>query len=165
MLPLPVVPTLSESGGSLSNTLLTPTRSVEFNGSPIDAETRSRALAARIEAELRAGDNWMSFARYMEMALYEPGLGYYAAGSAKLGAGGDFVTAPELTPLFGRALARQIAGPAIDVLGRHRHAQQAIDRGNDDGRNAVRRPGALPRRAILRRGPLFLMVPRALRKP
>lgn len=68
----------------------------------------SRALGSRIASELRACGNWMSFARYMEMALYEPGLGYYAAGAAKLGAGGDYVTAPELSPLFGRALARQV---------------------------------------------------------
>lgn len=45
----------------------------------------------------------------MDLALYAPGLGYYAAGSHKLGSGGDFVTAPEMTPLFGRTLARQIA--------------------------------------------------------
>jgi len=45
----------------------------------------------------------------MELALHEPGLGYYAAGARKFGAGGDFITAPELSPLFGRALARQIA--------------------------------------------------------
>jgi SAM-dependent MidA family methyltransferase len=51
----------------------------------------------------------MSFARYMELALHEPGLGYYAGGARKLGAGGDFTTAPEMTPLFGRTLARQIA--------------------------------------------------------
>jgi len=69
----------------------------------------SRALLDRIGAELGAAGNWISFARYMELALYEPGLGYYAAGARKLGAGGDFITAPELSPLFGRALARQIA--------------------------------------------------------
>jgi SAM-dependent MidA family methyltransferase len=69
----------------------------------------SRALLDRIGAELGATGNWISFARYMELALYEPGLGYYAAGARKLGAGGDFVTAPELSPLFGRTLARQIA--------------------------------------------------------
>lgn len=69
----------------------------------------SRALLERIGADLEASGNWMSFARYMELVLYEPGLGYYAAGARKLGAGGDFVTAPELSPLFGRTLARQVA--------------------------------------------------------
>ena len=66
-------------------------------------------MLERIGAELEASGNWMSFARYMELVLYEPGLGYYAAGARKLGAGGDFVTAPELSPLFGRTLARQVA--------------------------------------------------------
>ena len=69
----------------------------------------SRALLERIAAEVGMAGNWISFARYMELVLYEPGLGYYAAGARKLGAGGDFVTAPELSPLFGRTLARQIA--------------------------------------------------------
>ena len=52
---------------------------------------------------------WISFARYRELALYAPGLGYYTAGAHKFGAAGDFVTAPELSPLFGRTLARQAA--------------------------------------------------------
>lgn len=69
----------------------------------------SRALLERIGAVLGAEGNWISFARYMELALHEPGLGYYAAGARKLGAGGDFVTAPELSPLFARTLARQVA--------------------------------------------------------
>lgn len=69
----------------------------------------SRALLERIGAELGAAGNWISFARYMELALHEPGLGYYAGGARKFGAGGDFVTAPELSPLFGRTLARQVA--------------------------------------------------------
>jgi SAM-dependent MidA family methyltransferase len=73
-----------------------------------DALAASRRLLERIGAELGASGNWISFARYMELALHEPGLGYYAAGARKLGRGGDFVTAPELTPLFARALARQI---------------------------------------------------------
>jgi len=69
----------------------------------------SRRLLERLAAELAANANWISFARYMELVLHEPGLGYYAAGARKFGAGGDFVTAPELSPLFGRALARQVA--------------------------------------------------------
>ena len=73
------------------------------------ARAASRALLDRIGAELGIAGNWISFARYMELALYEPGLGYYTAGARKLGAGGDFVTAPELSPLFGRTLARQVA--------------------------------------------------------
>jgi SAM-dependent MidA family methyltransferase len=69
----------------------------------------SRALLDRIAAELAAHGNWMSFAHFMQRALYEPGLGYYAAGSEAIGAPGDFVTAPELSPLFARCLARQAA--------------------------------------------------------
>jgi SAM-dependent MidA family methyltransferase len=69
----------------------------------------SRALLERIAAELATHGNWISFARYMELALHEPGLGYYAGGARKLGAGGDFITAPELSPLFARTLARQVA--------------------------------------------------------
>lgn len=52
---------------------------------------------------------WISFARYMELSLYAPGLGYYSAGAKKFGSAGDFVTAPEISPLFGRSLAQQIA--------------------------------------------------------
>ncbi len=74
-----------------------------------DALAVSHQLEALINAEIRRNSGWISFARYMELALYAPGLGYYSAGSRKLGAAGDFVTAPELSPLFGRVLARQIA--------------------------------------------------------
>lgn len=82
----------------------------------------SARLVERVRAELAAGGNWMSFARYMQRALYEPGLGYYAGGAAKLGAAGDFATAPELGTLFARTLARQVAellepGEAILELG------------------------------------------------
>ena len=49
----------------------------------------------------------ISFYRYMQLALYAPGLGYYSAGTKKLGATGDFITAPELSPLFGQCIARQ----------------------------------------------------------
>ena len=74
-----------------------------------EALAASGALLQRIRAELKANGNWIGFSRYMELALYEPGLGYYAGGSAKLGAPGDFATAPELGTLFARTLARQVA--------------------------------------------------------
>ena len=63
----------------------------------------------KIRSEIERHEGWISFSRYMEMALYEPALGYYVAGTAKLGADGDFVTAPEISPLFGRTLAGQVA--------------------------------------------------------
>jgi SAM-dependent MidA family methyltransferase len=74
-----------------------------------DARAASAMLLERIRAELKAGGHWIGFARYMELVLYEPALGYYAGGSAKLGAPGDFATAPELGTLFARTLARQVA--------------------------------------------------------
>ncbi|MFN3304769.1 MAG: class I SAM-dependent methyltransferase [Roseateles sp.] len=71
------------------------------------------SLATRIHAEIAAASGWLPFDRFMAMALYEPGLGYYAGGRRKFGQmpseGSDFVTAPEMSPLFGRALARQLA--------------------------------------------------------
>jgi SAM-dependent MidA family methyltransferase len=69
----------------------------------------SRALLDRIASDLAAHGNWIPFARYMDIALYEPELGYYRGGNPLFGATGDFVTAPELSPLFARALARQVA--------------------------------------------------------
>src|SRR3984885_13263310 len=69
----------------------------------------SDRLAAHIRAAIAAAGGWLSFERFMELALYAPGLGYYSAGSAKLGAAGDFVTAPEVSDLFGRCVARQCA--------------------------------------------------------
>lgn len=71
------------------------------------ALAHSRALAELIRAEAEAAGGALAFDRFMELALYAPGLGYYLAGAHKFGAGGDFVTAPEISPLFGRCLARQ----------------------------------------------------------
>ena len=74
-----------------------------------EALALSARLQALINSEIENAGGWISFARYMELALYAPGLGYYSAGSRKLGAAGDFITAPELSSLFGRTLARQLA--------------------------------------------------------
>jgi SAM-dependent MidA family methyltransferase len=74
-----------------------------------DAAVHSARLQALIRAEIEQAGGWIDFARYMELALYAPGLGYYTAGSTKFGKSGDFVTAPEITGLFGRALGRQAA--------------------------------------------------------
>src|SRR5260221_2779535 len=63
-------------------------------------------MLARVASEIAQNHGWISFARYMELALHAPG-GYYAGGARKFGAEGDFVTAPELGRLFGRTLARQ----------------------------------------------------------
>jgi SAM-dependent MidA family methyltransferase len=74
-----------------------------------DEAAHSRALEDRIRGEIEARGGWIGFARFMELALYEPGLGYYSAGARKLGAAGDFVTAPEVAPVFSRCVARQCA--------------------------------------------------------
>ena len=68
-----------------------------------------RRVVAHIAQEIDRAGGWIPFSEFMHLALYAPGLGYYAAGASKFGADGDFYTAPELTPLFGRALARQFA--------------------------------------------------------
>ena len=80
-------------------------------------------MLARIEDAIAQAGGWLPFDRYMELALYAPGLGYYAAAPGVLGAWGgssDFVTAPELGPLFARALARQVLqlapAEALDTL-------------------------------------------------
>jgi SAM-dependent MidA family methyltransferase len=70
-----------------------------------EALQQSAALVATIRGEIERAGGWIDFARYMELALYAPGLGYYSAGSQKIGAAGDFVTAPELSRSFGRAVA------------------------------------------------------------
>jgi len=77
-----------------------------------DEERHSRAAAALIGEQLAAAGGWLSFEQFMELALYTPGVGYYSAGSVKIGAGGDFVTAPEVSDLFSRCVAQQCA----DVL-------------------------------------------------
>ncbi len=78
-----------------------------------EARLHSERLIQTIRQEIETRGGAVPFDRYMEMVLYAPGLGYYSAGARKFGAAGDFVTAPEISPVFGRCLARQ----ARQVLG------------------------------------------------
>ena len=111
-----------------------------------DALAHSRRVAAHLRALIENAGGWIPFSRYMEAALYAPGLGYYAAGAMKFGAAGDFVTAPELTPLFGRTLAHAIAPLLAESGG------EVLELGAGSGRLAVdllgelERLGALPAR-------------------
>lgn len=92
----------------------------------------SNALAGVIHSEIAAAGGSVPFSRFMELCLYAPGLGYYSAGRRKFGAGGDFVTAPEISPLFGRALARACA-PLLASMG----AAEILEFGAGSGRLAI----------------------------
>ena len=74
-----------------------------------------KLLSDKIATEITSKGGWIPFSRYMEIVLYEPRMGYYSAGAHKLGAGGDFTTAPELSPLFGAAIVSTIL-PVLEGL-------------------------------------------------
>ncbi|MGY1410654.1 class I SAM-dependent methyltransferase [Luteimonas sp. A611] len=81
-----------------------------------DALAHSARLQALIREQIAAAGGAIPFWRFMELALYAPGLGYYSAGATKFGAAGDFVTAPELGPLFAECVATALA-PALRYCG------------------------------------------------
>jgi SAM-dependent MidA family methyltransferase len=115
-----------------------------------EALAHSARVVAHIEQSIAASGGWISFADYMGAALYAPGLGYYVAGARKFGLAGDFVTAPELTALFGEALAVQIAAVLAKLPG-----GSLIELGPGTGRlaadvlSALAARGALPERYCL----------------
>jgi len=108
------------------------------------ATEQSRRLGALIRQVIRQNGGWIPFSRYMDLALYAPQLGYYSGGARKFGAGGDFVTAPELSPLFAECLAEPVA--AIMAASR----AEVIEVGAGSGAlaagllAALARQGALP---------------------
>lgn len=108
-------------------------------------ESLSARLQTRLLAAIAAAGGWLPFDRFMATVLYEPGLGYYARGSRQFGAmpasGSDFVTAPELLPLFGQALARQVA-QALDAA----QADEVFEFGAGSGALAAQLLGALGER-------------------
>lgn len=81
-----------------------------------EEQAHSEALIRLLVETMEKSGGSISFADYMELTLYAPGLGYYSAGKRKFGAAGDFITAPEISPLFSRCLARQCQ-QALDMLG------------------------------------------------
>ena len=85
---------------------------IELPAPSREALLHSRRLADHIRSRIAAAGGWLDFAEFMRCALYAPGLGYYSAGTEKFGAGGDFVTAPEISTLFASCLARACA-PAL----------------------------------------------------
>ena len=78
---------------------------------PLSVEQRlhTERVRSHLRAAIAAAGGWIGFERYMDLALYAPGLGYYSAGAHKLGRGGDFTTAPEISSLFGACVAQQCA--------------------------------------------------------
>ncbi|MFZ6819164.1 class I SAM-dependent methyltransferase [Undibacterium sp. Ji22W] len=98
----------------------TPNHRLALPAPSIDAQSASQQLLELIAAEITGHGGVIPFSRYMEMALYSPRLGYYSGGSAKLGAAGDFTTAPEMSALFGATLAhvahQLFSQTATDVL-------------------------------------------------
>lgn len=76
----------------------------------------SEQLQAAIKREINAAGGAIPFDRYMELVLYAPGLGYYSNGTRKFGSAGDFVTAPEVSPLFGRCVARSARTILADLV-------------------------------------------------
>ena len=110
--------------GSVAEGVAPPTPSEsQLPPPPPEAAAHSRLLGELIASTILDEGDWIPFSRFMELALYAPGLGYYAAGARKFGAEGDFVTAPEISPLFAQCLALQAqqvlaaSGGAILELG------------------------------------------------
>lgn len=108
-----------------------------------DALAHSAQLCELIRHDIRGQGGWIPFSRFMELALYAPGLGYYSAGARKFGAAGDFITAPELSPLFGRTLARQLA----DIM--PFSAPHILELGAGSGKLALDILGEMERRGAL----------------
>jgi SAM-dependent MidA family methyltransferase len=96
----------------------------------------SALLKGKIASEITSQGGWLPFSRYMEMALYEPGMGYYSAGAHKLGPGGDFTTAPELSPLFGAAICSTLL-PVLESLQEKGLPTQILEFGAGTGKLAT----------------------------
>lgn len=83
----------------------------------VEAQAHSRTLSLLVQEKISQNNGWLSFADFMQAALYTPDLGYYSGGAKKFGMGGDFVTAPEISPLFAQTLANQAAQVLAETQG------------------------------------------------
>lgn len=116
----------------------------------VSACEHSALLATLIRNTIAANSGWIDFSRYMQLALYAPGLGYYSAGQQKFGEHGDFVTAPEISPLFAQSLANPVAKLLAEMDAAH-----VIEFGAGSGKLAVdmllrlEEMGALPVRYLI----------------
>ncbi len=106
------------------------------------AAEHSERVLEYLRRRIRAAGGCIGFDEFMDAVLYAPGLGYYQAGQVRFGPGGDFVTAPELTPVFGRCLARQVA----ELLGRLPRGARLLELGAGRGTLAAELIEALCRR-------------------
>jgi len=97
-----------------------------------DAREHSDRVVEHVRAAIASAGGFLSFADYMQLVLYAPGLGYYAAGATKFGAQGDFTTAPEMTPLFAVALAGQ-----LDAVLSTTNERRVLELGAGSGRLAA----------------------------
>ena len=116
----------------------------EFPAPSPQALQLSAELSTVIRKEISAAGGSIPFSRYMELCLYAPGLGYYSAGQRKFGAGGDFVTAPEISPLFGRCLA-STCRTVLESM----HGGELLEFGAGSGQLAIDLLGELERMACL----------------
>lgn len=114
------------------------------------ARAHSERVVAAVGTAIAGAGGFLTLERYLALVLYAPGLGYYVAGTAKFGREGDFVTAPELSPLFGAALAAQVDGILAAGAGR-----QIVELGAGSGAlaadllNALGERDALPSRYVI----------------
>jgi len=114
---------------------------------PATEREHSARVVDAVREEIARSGGWISFAHYMQIVLYAPGLGYYVAGARKFGPAGDFVTAPETTKLFAQALAAQVA-PILAVTAAHEIVELGAGSGAlaADLLNALAKLDALPSR-------------------
>ncbi len=96
------------------------------------ALAHSHAVQTLIRDKIHAAGGWIPFEQFMNLALYAPGMGYYSSGATKLGSAGDFVTAPEISSLFGRTVAQQV----LQISQQIKHAD-ILEFGAGSGRLAM----------------------------